>query len=70
MPIAKRTINIAPVRWTHQIETKQYTAKLRIVQEKVASAEPQLHSLIGQRYDKVREIASQRGWDLLEIPKK
>jgi hypothetical protein len=68
MAIARREVSV-PIRWTHTITTPQFSAKLQVTHERIAKADPQLHSFIDQRYDKVREIASQRGWVLEEIPK-
>ncbi|MET4190718.1 MULTISPECIES: hypothetical protein [unclassified Bradyrhizobium] len=69
MPIKRREVAPAETntRWTHTITTPQYVCHVRVVRERIAGIDPQLHSFIGNRYDKVREICSQRGWVLAEI---
>ncbi len=70
MPIKKREI-VATVRWTHKIVTPQYVCHFQSVRERIEKIEPQLHKFIGLRFDRVRELSSQHGWELIDLhPKK
>lgn len=68
MPIEKREI-VKPIRWTHEIRTKYFTGMIQVRQARVVSASPQLHWSIQHRYDKVRELCSMRGFELIELKK-
>lgn len=65
MPIQKRQVE--QVAWTHKIVSKQFEAYIATRSEKVIAASPAIHWTMGHRFDKVREICSQRGYELFDL---
>jgi len=63
----KRRVLPAAASFTHRIETPYFVGGITVKSERVTDAAPQLHWSIGQRYDKVREICSQRNWKLGKV---
>jgi hypothetical protein len=69
MPINRREAEaVVAVRWTHKVSSKYFDELFFASRkERIVSASPALHWMIGHRFDKVREVCAMRGWTLIDL---
>jgi hypothetical protein len=57
------------IDWTHKITSKDFEARFAVRAEKIIATTPNIHWAMRHRFDKVREICSQRGYELQALRK-